>query len=32
MRLAAGLVLHEPGGGYSEAADQILRHGAALPL
>lgn len=32
MRLAAGLVLHEPGGGYSEAADQILRHAAALPL
>ncbi len=32
MRLAAGLVLHEPGGGYSEAADRILRHGAALPL
>ena len=32
LRLAAGLVLHEPGGGYSEAADKILRHGAALPL
>ena len=32
MRLAAGLVLHEPGGGYSEAADQILRHAAGLPL
>lgn len=32
MRLAAGLVLHEPGGGYTAAADQVLRHGAALPL
>lgn len=32
MRLAAGMVLHETGGGYSEAADQILRHVAALPL
>jgi tRNA1(Val) A37 N6-methylase TrmN6 len=32
MRLAAGLVLHEPGGGYSEPAEQILRHAAALPL
>lgn len=32
LRLASGFVLHEPGGGYSEAADQILRHGAALPL
>ena len=32
MRLAAGLMLHEPGGGYSEAADQVLRHAAALPL
>ena len=32
LRLAAGLVLHVPGGGYSEAADKILRHGAALPL
>jgi tRNA1(Val) A37 N6-methylase TrmN6 len=32
LRLAAGLVLHETGGGYSAAAEQILRHGAALPL
>lgn len=32
LRLAAGLALHEPGGGYSEPADQILRHAAALPL
>ncbi len=32
LRLATGLVLHEPGGHYSEAAEQVLRHGAALPL
>ena len=32
LRLAAGLVLHEQGGAYSEAAEKILRHGAALPL
>ena len=32
LRLAAGLVLHEAGGGYSPTADQILRDGAALPL
>jgi tRNA1(Val) A37 N6-methylase TrmN6 len=32
LRLAAGLVLHEPGGGYSQAADQILHDGAGLPL
>ena len=32
LRLAAGLVLHEQGGGYSDTAEQILRHGAALPL
>ena len=32
LRLAAGLVLHEQGGGYSDSAEQILRHGAALPL
>jgi tRNA1(Val) A37 N6-methylase TrmN6 len=32
FRLAAGLVLHESGGGYSQAADQVLRDGAPLPL
>lgn len=32
LRLAAGLVLHEAGGGYSQAADHILRDGAGLPL
>ena len=32
LRLAAGLVLHEAGGGYSASADQILRDGASLPL
>lgn len=28
--LTAGLVLHEPGGAYTEAAEDILRRGAAL--
>lgn len=32
MRLASGLVLHAPGGGYSAAADRILREAAALPI
>ena len=32
LRLAAGWVLHEQGGAYSEAAEKILRHGADLPL
>lgn len=32
LRLAAGMILHESGGAYSEAAEQVLRHGAALPL
>lgn len=32
LRLAAGLALHEPGGAYSAAAEQVLRKGAALPL
>lgn len=27
-----GLVLHQPGGGYTEAAEAILRSGAPLPL
>lgn len=30
LALKPGMVLHEPGGRYSEAADRILRHGAAL--
>lgn len=32
LRLAPGLVLHEPGGRYSEAADRVLRGGGPLPL
>jgi tRNA1(Val) A37 N6-methylase TrmN6 len=32
MRLAAGLVLHEPGGRYSAAAEAVLRHAQALEL
>jgi tRNA1(Val) A37 N6-methylase TrmN6 len=31
-RLLPGLMLHEAGGGYSEAAEAVLRHGAALAL
>ena len=31
MRLAPGLILHEANGRYTEAADAVLRHGAALP-
>ena len=31
-RLAAGLVLHEPDGRYTQAAEAVLRDGAALPL
>jgi len=31
-RLAPGLVLHEADGRYTEAADAVLRHGAALSL
>jgi tRNA1(Val) A37 N6-methylase TrmN6 len=31
-RLAAGLVLHEPDGRYTEAADAVLREGAGLSL
>jgi tRNA1(Val) A37 N6-methylase TrmN6 len=31
-RLAPGLVLHRPDGGFTEAADAVLRHGAALEL
>lgn len=31
-RLASGLVLHEADGRYTEAADSVLRHGAALSL
>ncbi len=32
LRLAPGLVLHEDGGGYTPAAEAVLRHGAALAL
>jgi tRNA1(Val) A37 N6-methylase TrmN6 len=32
MRLLPGLVLHDSGGGYTAAADRILRDGGALPL
>lgn len=32
LTLAHGLVLHRPDGRNSEAAEAILRHGAALPL
>lgn len=31
-RLAAGLVLHEADGRFTEAAESVLRHGRALPL
>lgn len=31
-RLAAGLVLHDAGGGYSVAAEAVLRHGQGLQL
>ncbi len=31
-RLAAGLVLHREGGGYTEAAEEVLRRGAALAI
>lgn len=31
-RLTAGLVLHRGDGRYTEAAERILREGAALPL
>ena len=30
--LSPGLVLHGPGGGYTAAADDVLRHGRALQL
>ncbi len=32
MRLAAGLVLHYPDGSFTEAAQDVLRNGAALEL
>jgi tRNA1(Val) A37 N6-methylase TrmN6 len=32
LRLAPGLILHEPDGRYSERADRVLRGGAPLPL
>jgi len=32
MRLAGGLVLHRPDGGYTDAAERVLRDGGALPL
>jgi tRNA1(Val) A37 N6-methylase TrmN6 len=31
-RIASGLVLHEADGRYTEAAQSVLRHGAALPI
>jgi tRNA1(Val) A37 N6-methylase TrmN6 len=31
-RVLAGLVLHRPEGGYTEAAEAVLRQGAALPF
>jgi len=31
-QILPGLTLHTPGGGYTEAAEAILRHGAALDL
>jgi tRNA1Val (adenine37-N6)-methyltransferase len=31
-RVLPGLTLHQPEGGYTEAAEAILRHGAPLPL
>lgn len=31
-RIASGLVLHEADGRYTEAADSVLREGAALPI
>ena len=30
LRLCRGLTLHRPGGGYTEAAEAVLRHAAAL--
>jgi tRNA1(Val) A37 N6-methylase TrmN6 len=32
LSLLPGLVLHEPGGGYTEAAEAVLRGGVALTL
>lgn len=32
LRLLPGLVLHEPAGGFSAAAEAVLRHGQALDL
>jgi tRNA1(Val) A37 N6-methylase TrmN6 len=31
-RIAPGLILHEADGRYTEAAQSVLRHGAALPI
>lgn len=31
-RLARGLVLHTNSGGYTEAAEAVLRHGAAVDI
>lgn len=31
-RMLAGLVLHRPDGGFTAAAEAVLRHGEALPL
>ncbi len=31
-RLLSGLCLHAPGGGFTEAAETVLRHGAALTV
>ena len=30
LQLCRGLTLHRPGGGYTEAADAVLRHGGAI--
>ncbi len=32
LQLLPGLTLHHPEGGYTPAAEAVLRHGAALPL
>lgn len=32
LRLAPGLVLHDQGGGFTRAAEDVLRHGCALDL
>ena len=32
LRLARGLALHRAGGGFTAAAEAVLRHGGALAL